>query len=850
MGDILIWWLVVLILGLATFPITFVALKYFPDKGYVFSKVLALLLMGYLYWILGYLAFNGATLLLSFLIVAAVSAVLLLTWIGRPFFEFFKKNIGFFLLMESFFLTAFLMAGAYKMRTYDIVGTEKPMDFSFINGILASPSMPPQDPWLSGGSISYYYFGYLIVAMLCKISSVFSVTSGEGFNLAIALTWSLAATCAFSLGYALTRRYRYSLFSAVCLVVFGNLDFWHRAIQSFLIGDLGIPYYNRPPNPGAQTGLGAFLGFIFSPLEHGWDYFQASRIIPVPPSDKMINEFPAFSFFLSDLHPHVMGIPFVLLAMAFSFNLLKSTPIGLQIFSGTWPWKITQWILWPVIFGGLSFMNVADFPTFLFLLGVCLFLQQWWAIGQDGVVWFKSVATVGIPVVFLAFLFYMPFYLRYQSQVQGLGLVTGDRTDIYYLFVIFGFFLVILFPVLIRRASLLNKDKSSSKSKVKRSDSLKCVICGKESSNKNFCGYCGGELAVESESDIISIPGEKIRKSLAQASYWLSPGANSQRGWMVLGLITLVVLLLNVNDLSLGSLSIPLKFGTLLFSLLFVFYCLASLAAKNENRESVFVLLLALIGFMLIAGCEVVYVKDLFTGALFRMNSVFKFHYHVWILFSIAAGPLLKWLVDNQWPQWASWKKALWFSVAFFVLIGAALYPILAFTARMRGSSPDTVTMDGESYYEHTFPTDYAIAQWIKQNVTPVGKKVPVILEAWGGSYHQECATLATMTGYPTILGWDFHEVQWHGTWDKAVIRGGDPQDTVFQRRTDVDTIYTSADINQTRDLLRKYSVDYVYVGDVEREKYKEHPENLNKFSQLGTVVQQVGSSVLYKINP
>jgi uncharacterized membrane protein len=174
----------------------------------------------------------------------------------------------------------------------------------------------------------------------------------------------------------------------------------------------------------------------------------------------------------------------------------------------------------------------------------------------------------------------------------------------------------------------------------------------------------------------------------------------------------------------------------------------------------------------------------------------------------------------------------------------------MAFTARMRGSSPDTVTMDGELYYEHTFSADYAVAQWIKQNVKPVGKKVPVILEAWGGSYHQESATLATMTGYPTILGWDFHEAQWRGSWDKPAIRGGDPQDTVFQRRTDVDAIYTSADLNQTRDLLRKYGVDYVYVGDVEREKYKDHPENLNKFSQLGPVVQQVGSSVLYKINP
>src|SRR5208283_3472768 len=114
----------------------------------------------------------------------------------------------------SLFLMAFLVAGAYKMRTPEIVGTEKPMDFAMINGILASPSMPPQDPWLSGGSISYYYFGYLIVSVLKLLSGV---GSGVAYNLAVALTWALAAVCAFSLAYALTRRYRYSLFSVACL---------------------------------------------------------------------------------------------------------------------------------------------------------------------------------------------------------------------------------------------------------------------------------------------------------------------------------------------------------------------------------------------------------------------------------------------------------------------------------------------------------------------------------------------------------------------------------------------------------------------------------------------------------
>jgi uncharacterized membrane protein len=99
-------------------------------------------------------------------------------------------------------------------------------------------------------------------------------------------------------------------------------------------------------------------------------------------------------------------------------------------------------------------------------------------------------------------------------------------------------------------------------------------------------------------------------------------------------------------------------------------------------------------------------------------------------------------------------------------------------------------------------------------------------------------------------LGWNFHEVQWHGTWSQAVLRGGDPNDTVQSRQADIDNIYTSADLNQTKTLLNKYGVGYVYVGDAERAKYKDHPENLGKFAQLGSVVQQFGNSVLYKVNP
>ena len=70
------------------------------------------------------------------------------------------------------------------------------MELAFINAILHSPTFPPHDPWLSGYAISYYYFGYVMVAMLCRITAT---ASGIGFNLAISSWFALTALGAYGI---------------------------------------------------------------------------------------------------------------------------------------------------------------------------------------------------------------------------------------------------------------------------------------------------------------------------------------------------------------------------------------------------------------------------------------------------------------------------------------------------------------------------------------------------------------------------------------------------------------------------------------------------------------------------
>ncbi len=104
------------------------------------------------------------------------------------------------LATEALFLLVFVAWSAFRAYNPDIAGTEKPMEFAFINGVLSSPLLPPQDPWLSGYGISYYYFGYVMLAALIRLTGVLPEI---GFNLGVAMWYALVMTSAFGIVYTL-----------------------------------------------------------------------------------------------------------------------------------------------------------------------------------------------------------------------------------------------------------------------------------------------------------------------------------------------------------------------------------------------------------------------------------------------------------------------------------------------------------------------------------------------------------------------------------------------------------------------------------------------------------------------
>jgi YYY domain-containing protein len=225
-------------------------------------------------------------------------------------------------------------------------------------------------------------------------------------------------------------------------------------------------------------------------------------------------------------------------------------------------------------------------------------------------------------------------------------------------------------------------------------------------------------------------------------------------------------------------------------ALAFLVALFAALRRATDDRLRP-ALALAAFGFAILTGCELVYVWD-------RMNTIFKFHFETWLLFSLA-GAL-------AWETFRASKRLAW-RVAIVLTGVAALYTsVTAFAGFLRldrGGWPRG-TLDGTAYLEKQNPSDRGAIEWINANV----RGLPVLLEAHGPSY-QDFTRLSMHTGLPTVLGWDYH-----------VFQRGHAQAEIDRRKADVLAAYTSTDETVVRQVLSRTHVALVAVGNLERRTY------------------------------
>ena len=204
MADALLWFLSIELLGAVALPWAFYLFRFLPDRGITLVKPAAMLVLSYLVWLGGltHLLPNTQLTIWAIVLCFAVASV----WLaGRHWEElraFLQRHWTVLAAVELIFLAMFVAWALVVSGSPAITHTEKPMDFMLLNAAHLARFFPAEDPWLSGHSTSYYYFGHIIMATLAKMSGV--VTS-VAYNLAIATVPALAGAVCLGLLYNLIR---------------------------------------------------------------------------------------------------------------------------------------------------------------------------------------------------------------------------------------------------------------------------------------------------------------------------------------------------------------------------------------------------------------------------------------------------------------------------------------------------------------------------------------------------------------------------------------------------------------------------------------------------------------------
>ena len=404
---ILKWFLTFFVIGAAFLPLTFSVFSNFKDKGYIFSKIIGLGFISYFIFIVGVLKivkFSEISVLFSLILFFILNYSLYVYYKRENLLLIIKSRLKIFFIEELIFFSALIFWVFVRSNLPDIHGLEKFMDFGFLNSILRSDYFPPKDMWYASEPINYYYFGHLMSAVVTKLSSIPSFIS---YNLMLATLFALTFTASLSLAINIFDNKKFSIKSilsgilAAILVSFGgNLTTIYTFFKAYTPADNPVPFWQLP-----------FLPFNFP---NGYWYPNATRFIPFT-----IHEFPLYSFVVSDLHGHVLDIPFVMLIIAILFSLFLKSELKIKNLKLEIPlisFLLAVMYMTNAWDGFIYLLLTLLVFTFFFLYRNGKKIFSW---GENLYELLKNFLTIILG--FVAFSF--PFSLNFKPFVSGIGVL-------------------------------------------------------------------------------------------------------------------------------------------------------------------------------------------------------------------------------------------------------------------------------------------------------------------------------------------------------------------------------------------------------------------------------------------
>lgn len=303
---------------------------------------------------------------------------------------------------EGIVWASFLFFALARAWNPEIFWGEKPMDFSFLNLLYRTVSLPPVEPWFAGTPLSYAYFGHFTLAAIGK---TLAIQPALMFNLGVALTAALTAAGFFAAGAVLGKGLGTGLLATLLGLTAGNLS----GIREVL----------------ARKAV-------------NFDTFWAtSRVIP-----DTINEYPFWSFLFADLHAHLLELPF---ALGFVALLLLAGRSLLTPEAGQEKERVPLVVLGALFLGAAAVTNGWSVPVWatlsLVVLCVASVGRGWRVLTAVLAAWAACVAG--------SLLLYRPFWTAFVAPQRQVGWEVGPFAAPRDVFLHFGLFFAILVPFLL-----------------------------------------------------------------------------------------------------------------------------------------------------------------------------------------------------------------------------------------------------------------------------------------------------------------------------------------------------------------------------------------------------------------
>lgn len=234
---------------------------------------------------------------------------------------------------------------------------------------------------------------------------------------------------------------------------------------------------------------------------------------------------------------------------------------------------------------------------------------------------------------------------------------------------------------------------------------------------------------------------------------------------------------------------------------------------KNIALRSVIIL-----SFLLILIPEIVFVKDIYPFQP-RANTMFKLTYQTFVMLSICGG-----VVTIKTFNRIGWAMCL---ILVLMTTGLLVFPFTSY-ANFYSHFSNYYGLANEDWLVGTLGDKYGALQYLK-----VHKNGTNLLEYPGESFSSS-NSLSVFSGVPDVLGWRDHEWLWRGS-----------KELVDQRAFEVRTIYEFPASKETSNIIKKYKVGWIIVGQEERTNYD---INYSALKNLGKIVWEDKENVLIQI--